>query len=270
MCSLTTLVPGPDGGVQVFNSGVLKRQRAERRAFLVAAGVTVSSVVAGCGTPVEQSRSAEATGLALLVLAAAPKVGVQLPAATLGTLLENELSAAGKREVTPLARVRAVVGGARHAVISSEFAQSGRLVNESLQTVMATPLPVRRGLLVRIEQNDTDVLEPVIEPYRNLSGRSPSDRRRVVLAARRRVRIAATLLDLGTGSVRWRKSWSASPIARTDYVRYTGSSLTGSVSASLANSVVNGLGGPAAPPPPGLETALQAIFRELAETLAAT
>ena len=94
-----------------------------------------------------------------------------------------------------------------------------------------------------------------------------NDRRTVVLAARRQVRVAATLLDLTTGSVRWQRAWTAAPVASTDYVRYTGSSLSGSLTATIANSVVNGLRGPAAPPPPGLDVALQAVFRELAQSL---
>lgn len=203
----------------------------------------------------------------MVAVVAAPGVAKGMPDSSAALLLEDSLSQLGNHSVTGLARVRGAVGLERHAAIATEFARTGRLVNDGLQTVMATPLTARRGLLVRLEKNETDLLEPAAMPWRDLDGESPPDRQTVVLASRRKIRVSATLIELGTGSVRWQRAWTAAPVARTEYVRYTGSSFTGSVSASLANSVVNGLGGPAAPPPPELEVALQAVFRELAETL---
>lgn len=241
---------------------------SRRRALLASGGITICSLLTvGCGTPIATVESQAVAGIAVVAVVAAPEVSTPLSTVTVSNSLEEALMASGSRRVTPLAQVRAAVGRDRYLSLSKEFAQSGRLANQALQTVMATPLNARRGLLIRIEQNDTDILEPASEPFRDQSGQIASDRQRVVLASRRTVQVAATLIDLGTGSLRWRKNWSTSPIARTDYVRYTGSSFAGSVSVSLANSMINGFGGPAAPPPPDFTVALDAIFHELSVAL---
>ncbi len=234
------------------------------RTFRLAA---ICVLLAGCGaTPVNESVSR--AGIAVIAVVAAPEVSLGVSTRSIAFQLEERLRAAGVPEVIAVSRVRSALGAERHALLSAEVAATNRLVNDALQQVMATPLEARYALFARVEQNETAILEPSQEPLRRGSGAIASDKETVVLASRRDVRVAATLLDLVTGSVQWQRAWTAAPLARADYVRYTGSSFSGSVTATIANSVVNGLRGPSAPPPPKLELALDAIFRELAAVVA--
>lgn len=223
-------------------------------------------LLAACGSTLVDSVS-EPNGLAVVVVAVAKDIDVDRSDAAITLLLEDAISVTGRHDVTPLSQVVAAIGAERHAVVKDEFSRTGRIVNASLQQVMSTPLGARRGLLLRVDENRTDTLEPRFEPFRDTRGRVVPDRQTVVLSSLRQVRVTASVIDLVTGSVRWQRAWTASPQSRSEYVRYTGSSFGGSLSATLANSVVNGLRGPAAPPPPELDIALDAVFRELAESL---
>lgn len=205
--------------------------------------------------------------VAIVAVVAADGVDAGLAPAAMASMLADGFQQAGGAAPVPRSVVADAVGEERLDALAGELSRSAALSGASLQLLMASPVPARRGLLVRLERNETTILEPVAAARRDADGRVLSDRHDVILSSRRDMRLAASLIDLNRGSIVWQRAWTAAPVVSASYVNYSGSSFTGSVAATLANTVVNGLRAPAAPPPASSRDTLEALFRQLIDEL---
>ena len=222
--------------------------------------------VCSCRTvpgPVPAPAAAGAGSVAIVV--AAERLESAPSRERMSRLLERAFIVDGRPRPVPGDMVALAVGEARFDEIGDEIARYGVLSTETRRDLLAMPIPVRRALVVRLERNDTEVLEPRSEPALDADGQPLSDRDVIVLARRRNLRIAASLTDLPTGRRVWEQAWQAGPVTTMRYENYTGSSLAASVAVALANTVIGGLDGPSAPPALDTEEALAALFRTLAD-----
>jgi len=235
--------------------------RSIRRWTLPLAAVLVLSACAATETARQPS------GAAVAIMVAAPGVEVGLSRSRMTRLLEQAHADAGRLALVPASMVSVALGEAVLTGIGDELGDHAALSQASRNRLMAMPIPVDRALLVRLERNDTEVLEPSLEPALGVDGRALDDRDTVVLSHRRTMRVAAALIDLDSGSPLWQRAWDASPVASLKYVNYSGSSFAASVAATLANTVVGGLQGPNAPPAVGEQETLQALFGEVVQAM---
>ena len=131
---------------------------------------------------------------------------------------------------------------------------------------MAAPIAHRRALLLRVEENDVERLDPVARP---VAGR-PRERR-IVQAVRRRVRVAGTEIDLNRGTVRpARRLDDGRGGARAEHRSEGGDGFVASVAATLAGRLAGRPGAPPPPEPPSPRAALAVLFEEIARELPAT
>jgi len=225
--------------------------------------------VCGCGTVPASVPAPEAgagTGSVAIVVAA-DRLESAPSRKRMNRLLEQAFVVDGRPRPVPGAMVALALGNARFDQIGDEIARYGVLSTETRRDLLAMPIPVRRALVVRLERNDTEVLEPRTEPALGTDGQRLVDRDVVVLARRRNLRIAASLTDLSTGKRVWARAWQAGPVTAMRYENYTGSSLAAGVAVALTNTVISGLDGPSAPPALDTEEALAALFRTLADEM---
>ena len=248
-------------------TGPARRRRVLLRA---AAALCVAAPALGpvaCGTPVEAvgAHPRGAGGdVALLGVVGAPGIDVGTARDALDALAAAAFERAGPARFEGPSEVRTEIDGARLDAILEGFGASGALVPEALQTLMAAPIRHRRAVLLRIEENAVERLDPVVEPVR---GR-PRERR-VVRAVRRRVRVAATRVDLNSGAVRPLGAWTTAAEARVEHLDEGGDGFVASVAATLADRMAGRPGAPPPPEPPPPEAALRVLFDEIARELPA-
>jgi len=107
----------------------------------------------------------------------------------------------------------------------------------------------------------------VQEQLRNNAGEVLSDRERIVLSTVREMQVSASLLNIASGRVIWSKSYRATPAKQTSYVHYSGSSFSGSLAASFANTMSNGLRVPSGPVPPSNLLTLRSLLTEIVRNI---
>ena len=178
--------------------------------------------------------------------------------------MKTKLAASKSARFEPPTAVRTEIDPGRLDAILDGFAGSGALAPDALQTLMAAPIRHRRALLLRVEENAVERPGPVTEtvPER------PSERR-IVQTVRRRVRVAATTIDLNGGTVRPLGAWTTAAEARTAHLAEGGDGFVASVAATLAGRMAGRPGAPPPPEPPPADAALRVLFDEIARELPA-
>lgn len=216
-----------------------------------------------CGVPVRPDEPLTGVGaLALLGVGVAPGVEAGADRAALDALAASAFERAGTRRFEPPATVRTEIDPDRLDAVLDAFGRTGALVPDQLQSLMAAPIAHRRALLLRLEENAVERLDPVA---RTVAER-PRERR-IVQAVRRRVRVAGTEIDLNRGSVRPLGSWTTAAEARTEHRSEGGDGFVASVAATLAGRMAGRPGAPPPPEPPPIEAALKVVFEEIAREL---
>ena len=149
------------------------------------------------------------------------------------------------------------------------YGEHAVLSPNNIRALLAAKLPVSTALVARVSRNKVTTGEPVREKLRNNAGELISDREKIVLSTIREMQIEAALINIGTGAVIWSKAYRATPATKASYVHYYGSSFSGTLAATLANTMSNGLRGPVGPPPPSHQLTLRSLMREVARNLPA-
>jgi len=75
------------------------------------------------------------------------------------------------------------------------------------------------------------------------------------------------MINVASGRVIWSKSYRATPASESSYVHYSGSSFSGSLAASFANTMSHGIKAPAGPVPPSNTLTVSSLLREIVRNL---
>lgn len=212
-------------------------------------------------------------GVAVIGVTAANKVDAGSNRAVLARELAQLIEETDRFSVVPAQVVaRALSADSREDAHSynkvlSNFAQTGRLNAKDISALMQAKLPVPVAVIARIEKNNVVAGKPVEQDLFDRSGKKLTDRKRVVLSTVREMVLKATMVNLHTGMVVWSRTYQATPRSKSFYVQYSGSSFSGSLAATLANTMANGIKMPDGPLPPSHRLTSRSLMREVARSL---
>lgn len=149
----------------------------------------------------------------------------------------------------------------------THYARTGVLHPTGVQALVNARLPVQYALVARVEKNAVQAGEVKRLQMRNNAGDVLTDRERRVLSTVREMQMQATMINMATGEVFWTRTYRSMPATESSYVHYSGSSFSGSLAASLANTMTNGLRVPKGPLPPSNQLTLRSLMREVVRNL---
>jgi len=158
--------------------------------------------------------------------------------------------------------VNAATPGSFDSVLRN-YANYGQVNGHDLKALQEAQLPVKTALIARIEKNSVINGEAKRIELRNSMGDVLTDRERVVLSTVREMQIQASMINIASGRVIWTKSYRATPASKSSYVHYSGSSFSGSLAASFANTMSNGIRVPSGPTPPSNLLTVRSLLREI-------
>jgi len=147
------------------------------------------------------------------------------------------------------------------------YASSGQLKSDDIAALRAANPAIQSALIARIEKNTVRPGDAKRIVLRNSVGHVLSDRERVVRSTVREMQIRASMINVPSGRVIWSKSYRATPATESSYVLYSGSSFSGSLAASFANTMSNGLRVPSGPVPPSSVLTARSLLREVVRNL---
>ena len=187
----------------------------------------------------------------------------------LTTLLEES----ARYTVVPASRVKAGMNGesARGSESYTELLQNyertGRIEPRDMQRLLSARLPAEMAVIARVESDEVGQVRDETEAVENRNASWVTDRQRITRLRDRTTEMSAMMINLSTGAIVWHRQYRVSPINRSSYVQYYGSSFSASLAASLANTMVNGVRVPEGPPAPGLQPNVRSLLREIVRNL---
>lgn len=239
----------------------------ERRRFLISTA-TLGLTASGCATVGGiNGTSAVPNSIAVLGVVQQKGLTVAVNEHRLATDLENLLRDNHQYAVMPVGEARLALGKDRHDLLLKRVSEQGGLDASDLTMLNRVNLPTRMAVMLTITGDDVEKLDPVEQPLRDNRGLRITDRTHVVLSTARSVSLSATLVDLGLGRVRMHNDFRYESVERKRYLKYHGSSLTGTVAARLANTVANGTRGPDWPAAPSLYQSFYELLTDVADEL---
>ena len=88
-----------------------------------------------------------------------------------------------------------------------------------------------------------------------------------MLITEREVQMRATMVNAANGAVYWSRSYRAVPETQLAYVRYFGSSFSGTLAASLVNTMTTGLKEPDWPAPASYQQTVNSLMSEIVRNM---
>jgi len=227
-------------------------------------------LIIGCATQGGVNQQAPTRTAAILGVTVAPGVESGRSQNAMVRELEELIQIGGRyrilRSDEANRAMNITVSGSYEAMLDN-YATSGQLKGDDLRVLQAANLPVQNVLIARLEQNAVRSGGQKRIAIRNSVGQVLPDRERVVLSTVREMQIQASMVNLANGSVVWSKSYRATPAAESSYVHYSGSSFSGALAASFANTMSNGLRVPSGPVPPSNLLTVRSLLREIVRNL---
>ncbi len=237
----------------------------------VIAALLLMTLIQGCSTKPSSRQAAVArNGVAVLGVVTQSGVNGTMSEASLNNMMHDTVRETGRFSSLAAHKVSKVIGGDRYTKMMKAYAETGTLRPEDIQLLMAARLPVNYAIISIIQENSTYAGPSTIESLRNNAGELLNDRERVVHSTVRRVMLTSTMINLRTGATFWSRSYKAEPVSKASYTRYSGSSFAGSLAATMANTVANGIRKPSGPSAPSLQLTLKSLMREVARTMKAS
>ena len=224
----------------------------------------------GCASQGEVNKRAKNRAIAILGVTIVPGVesGRSLNAMTreFEDLMQSRGDYSILRSIDVSRAVNAATPESFDAILAN-YASSGQLKREDLKALQAVHLPIQTAVIARIESNAVKAGTQKRIALHNSRGDVLSDRERVILSTVREMQIRASMINLATGRVVWSKAYRATPASESSYVQYSGSSFSGSLAASFANTMSNGLRAPSGPTPPSNLLTVRSILREIVRNM---
>ncbi len=227
-------------------------------------------LVSACVSDSLPNNQAPKSSIAMIGVTIAPGVQAGAGQAAMGRDFQDLIYTTSGRQTlrsTEVNRAMNSVVPRSYQSMLDNYARTGQLHPSDLQALVGARLPVRTALIARVEKNEVKPGAPKRVALRNNLGDILTDRERVVLSTVREMRLQATMIDVSNGNVVWSRTYRSSPSTEAGYTHYSGSSFSGSLAASLANTMTNGLRVPKGPPPPSNQLTLRSLMREVVRNL---
>lgn len=256
--------------------------RPRSDAFDVSAEMNLGSIIrnttvlltllltAGCVSKTQPGQSIASKSVAIVAVTAAPGVKSGLSASVMARELKEFIHEAGGYRTLRSSLVEQAMNTSQsgsYAELVESFARDGVVGPSELRSLNAAGLPVQLALIARIEQNETKKDKFKVETLRNHSGVLLTDRERKILITEREVQMRASLINVASGAIIWSRSYRSIPETKLSYVHYLGSSFSGTLAASLVNTMTTGLKEPDWPAAASFQLTVQSLMREVARNL---
>lgn len=239
-------------------------------AFKHTAAWALLIIVLGCASQAGINPRVSTQATAILGVTIAPGVEAGRSQNAMGQELEDLMQAEAGYSIlrsSDVDRAVSIASPGSFDAMLSNYASSGQLKGDDVNALQAARMPVQTALIARIEKNKVQSGAPKRVVLRNNLGHVLSDRERVVLATEREMQIRASMVNVASGRVIWSKTYRVTPVTESSYVHYSGSSFSGSLAASFANTMSNGLKVPSGPVPPSNLLAIRSLLREIVRNL---
>ncbi|MEE9319506.1 MAG: hypothetical protein V3U76_03590 [Granulosicoccus sp.] len=244
------------------------------RSLLIAFAVLQQGACASHHPP----RTSSSPGsIAVIGVTARDSLGVGLNRSMLNRDFTALLEESERFTVIPASRVKVSMNGTttrgaasgekNYSELIRNYARTGRIAPGDMQRLMAARLPAAMAVIARVESDEVGPLRDESEAVRNRNDSWVTDRQRITRLRDRRTEMSAMMVNLSTGAIVWSRQYRVSPVNRSSYVQYYGSSFSASLAASLANTMVNGVRVPEGPPAPGLQPNIRSLLREVVRNL---
>lgn len=227
-------------------------------------------LLAGCVSKKPAGQSAVPNSVAIVGVTATPGVKSGLSQSVMARELKEFIHEVGGYRTLRRSEVELALNAAQagsYSALMNAFGRDGVLGPKELRALHAAAMPVQYALIARIEQNNISKEKFQIEKLRNHSGVTLNDRERKVLITEREVQMRATMINVASGAVVWSRSYRSVPQTKLSYVRYMGSSFSGTLAASLVNTMTTGLREPGWPSPASYQSTVHSLMREVARNL---
>lgn len=201
----------------------------------------------------------------IVVLGAVARTGLKLPldTARMSIDLAALLAGRGDLSVTSALTAREIIGAGPHDEMTAFYARHSRLAPYQIQRLMAANLPSSRALIVKLASDQVEQLPVQRDAALDDKGLQIADRERRTYITQRTTRLTAMLVNLGNGRVEWTRQYRVNPSTQISTNHHVGGSLSESLAATVANTVVQGLGEARYPLPPPLYDSVLALLQEV-------
>jgi len=231
--------------------------------------VSVISLVA-CAGKTPRGPGVVPKSVAIIAVTVAPEVSTEQSQSAMARAMKELIHESGGYRTLRSSEVQramdAVKPGSYTSLIQN-YARNGVLGPAELSALSAARLPVEMAIIARVEQNTVDKTHSQLEELRSHNGDILSDRKRRILVTKRKVQMQANMINVATGSVFWSRSYSSQPETKLAYVRYFGSSFSGTLAATLVNTMTTGLKDPEWPLPASYQLTVRSLMREVVRNL---
>jgi len=227
-------------------------------------------LLASCVSKAPTGQSIVSNTVAIVAVTAAPGVKSGQSASVMARELKEFIHEAGGYRTLRSSQVEQAMNASRagsYRELVGSFARDGVVGPSELRSLNAASLPVQLALIARVEQNDIKKDNFQVEPLRNHTGVLLTDRERKILITEREVQMRASLINVSSGAVVWSRTYRSIPQTKLSYVHYLGSSFSGTLAASLVNTMTTGLREPDWPAPASYQITVQSLMREVARNL---
>jgi len=231
---------------------------------------TMLVLLAGCASQSAVAPKVAPRSIGMIGVALAPQIESGKSQSAMVREFQQLIQASGRFQTlsaNDVARAVDSVSPGSYRSMMTNYGETGQLQAADAQALSAARLPVRTVLIARLEKNEVRDGTPRRVQLRNNAGQVMTDRERVVLSTIREMRLQASLINLSTGRVTWSKTYRSAPAAESSYIHYSGSSFSGSLAASFANTMSNGLRVPSGPDSPSNHQTLHSLMREVVRNL---
>ncbi len=173
------------------------------------------------------------------------------------------LAGRGDLSVTSALTAREIIGAGPHDEMTAFYARHSRLAPYQIQRLMAANLPSSLALIVKLASDQVEQLPVQRDAALDDKGLQIADRERRTYITQRTTRLTAMLVNLGNGRVEWTRQYRVNPSTQISTNHHVGGSLSESLAATVANTVVQGLGEARYPLPPPLYDSVLALLQEV-------
>lgn len=216
------------------------------------------------------NRSIEEDGLAIVAVVSAQKNIPTYENLDWSKRLENSVRV--KHDQYPLVSAVSIKNALakNYTTVLGNYRKYGDLDRESFALIRKAPIVARFGMFVRIERDQ--VYRPPRKelPVKNAQGEIMTDRVMLVLSSQRIMAVSASVYDLKTGRIVWRRVREVSPQNNASYVDYRGKSFAGALTVATLNTVNNGTISRKPPDYPSRNFTLKKAMDDIASQLPGT
>ena len=206
---------------------------------------------------------------AVVVVAIAKKKGLKpgINRNALAQQMAQYIRDEDRYDVPVVGLVSQQLGKEAYNALLDNYTEHGSLSAGDLAALRRADLGARHAVLARLEFDEITPNEPKNERVYNNQGELLTDRMHVVTQTDRTTVVSAMMIDLHNGATVWHNNFKISLNEKTVQTRYSGSSFAGSLTATFANTLANGMRAPEQPKAPSIAKAMRTLLQEVARKM---